>query len=189
TLIILSASCNRQTTIDSILFKETKNKIYKDIDEIKLSEVIRTTLTEEDSNLKNSKFLNNYYEQNSYKAHMIIKFFPKEKLNLLADHLNSVSDHGLRPDHFNANDYKTILTLVNSKDGIVNIEDAYKQVAKLELATADALLNYSSALEFGIINPNKVLKRYYIETKQADTAFMESILTSSDLENLLDSIQ
>jgi len=189
TFIIFFASCNRQSSIDTILFKETKNKVYKDIDEAKLSEAIKITLKEETGDLKNAKFLTSYYEQNSYKANLLIKFFSKEKLNLLAEHLASVSNHGLNPDHFHTDDYKNILTLVSSKDGIATIEDAYKQVAKLEIATADALLNYSSALEFGIINPNKVLKRYYIETKQADTAFMKSILSSSDLENLLDSIQ
>jgi len=188
-LLFVFTSCNREATLDRILFKETKNKIYKDIDTEKLSAVLKSTLEKDAGNLKKSEFITNYYKQNGYQATLIKKFFPKEKLDLLAERLTNASEHGLSPNYFKADDYQKTLSLVNSKDGINNIEDAYQQIAKLEIATADALLNYSNALEFGVINPNKVLKRYYIETKQADTAFMENILGSVDLESLLDSIQ
>src|SRR5690606_11411709 len=52
-----------------------------------------------------------------------------------------------------------------------------------------AILNYSSALQFGVVNPNKVLERYYIETKQADEEFMKGVLSAGSIETLLDSIQ
>src|SRR5690606_7282627 len=141
-----------EATIDRILFKQTKNKVYKDVEEEKLSQVIKTSLEDKTLQLKNVKFITNYYENNGYRANLIERFFPDEKIKLLADHLANVSKHGLNPEYFHANEYLNLLASVNSKDGITTLEDAYQQIAQLELATADALLNYSSALEFGIIN-------------------------------------
>jgi len=187
--IILLSSCSQQTGLDQILFKETKNKIYKDLNEEKFSQILKTTLDKEAGNLKKGKFITDFYRNNGYQASLLKKFFPKEKLNLLAERLNNASEHGIKPAYFNAEAYQKTLGLVDSKDGIKTLDDAYAQLAKLEIATADALLSYSSALQFGIINPNKTLQRYYIETKQADTSFMENILKAANLDSLLDSIQ
>lgn len=184
---ILLASCNREQTIDRVLFKETKNKIYKDIDEARLAESIKTTL--ESGNLKNKEFLNSYYKKNGYQASLLKKFVPKDNLALLTEHLSAATEHGLDANHFGAEEYKGQYELIHSKDGIKSVDEAYQQIAAFELATADALLNYSTTLQFGTLNPNKLLKRYFMETIQADSGFMTNVLNSGDLTSLLDSIQ
>lgn len=184
---ILVASCNREATIDRVLFKETKNKVYKDIDEAKLAEAVKNTLDSED--LKNKEFLTDYYAKNGYQASMLMRFMPKGNLSLLVEHLSAASEHGLDEDYFGAQEYRRQYELVHAKDGIQSLDEAYGHIAALELATADALLNYSSTLQFGAINPNKVLARYYMETNQADSNFMTSVLNGGDLETLLGSIQ
>src|SRR5690554_1414279 len=190
-LILLSilTSCNRETTVGRVLFKETKNKVYKDIDEEKLSASLQSTLEQEESNLKNKTFITNYYKQNGYQAILLKRFIPNSQLNLLAEKLVNSNEHGIGSDYFNAENYQKLLNTISSKEEITTLDDAYEKLAKLELATADALLNYSSALQYGIINPNKVLKSYYIKTERPDSVFMKGILTSSDLASLLDSIQ
>jgi murein L,D-transpeptidase YcbB/YkuD len=188
TLLSLFTSCNREATLDRILFKETKNSIYKDVDEEELATIIQSTL-EEEKELENSDFLINYYEKNGYQANLLKRFAPKGNLNLLAEHLTKSPEHGISSDYFNAENYQNLLNTISSKDEIKTLDEAYKELAKLEIATADALLTYSTALQFGVVNPNKVLRRYYMETKQADSAFMSSILASNDLTSLLDSIQ
>lgn len=190
-LILLSilTSCNRETTVGRVLFKETKNKVYKDIDEEKLSASLQSTLEQEESNLKNKTFITNYYKQNGYQAILLKRFIPNSQLNLLAEKLVNSNEHGIGSDYFNAENYQELLNTISSKEEITTLDDAYEKLAKLELATADALLNYSSALQYGIINPNKVLKSYYIKTERPDSVFMKGILTSSDLASLLDSIQ
>lgn len=184
---ILAASCNREATIDRVLSKETKNKIYKDIEGPRLAESIKNIIESED--FKNKSVLSNYYQQNGYQASLLMKFMPDDKLALLADHLEAAAEHGLDENHFAAKEYRTQYDLVHSKDGIQSVDEAYLQVAALELATAKALLDYTSTLQFGVINPNKILSRYYMETKQADSNFMMDILKSQDLATLLDSIQ
>jgi len=184
---ILAASCNREATIDRVLFKETKNKIFKDIDEAKLAESIKSTI--ESGDFKNKDFLIGYYQNNGYQASLLKKFMSKDQLALLADHLSKGSEHGLDANHFGGKEYRAQYELVHSKDGIKSIDEAYQQVAALELATAYALINYASALQFGTVNPNEVMARYYMETKQADSSFVNGVLGGDNMETLLDSIQ
>lgn len=184
---ILFASCNREATVDRVLFKETKNKLYKDIEESKLAESIKNNI--ESGEFKNKDFLLSFYQGNGYQASLLKRFMPKDNLALLIEHLSASPEHGLDPNHFGVDEYRTQYELVHSKDGIQSMDDAYKHVAALELATADALIEYSSALQYGTLNPNKLFNRYYMETMQADSSFMRGILASSNLETLLDSVQ
>lgn len=184
---VLITACNREDTIDRVLSKETKNKIYKDIEEPRLAESIKNIIESED--FENKAILRSYYQKNGYRASLLMKFMPDGKLALLADHLSAAAEHGLDENHFAAKEYRAQYDLVHSKDGIQSVDEAYQHVAALELATAKALLDYSSTLQFGVVNPNKLLSRYYMETKQADSNFMTGILKSQNLETLLDSIQ
>lgn len=187
--LLILTSCNRESTLGSILSKETKNDVYKNIEEEKLAVVLQSTLEQKESNLKNKTFLANYYKQNGYQATLIKKFIPDDKLNLLAERLANSLEHGIGSGYFHADNYQTLLNAINSKETIKTEEEAYEGLAKLEIATADALISYSNALQYGVINPNKILRHYYIETKRPDSVFMKSILTSTDLTSLLDSIQ
>src|SRR5690606_5475997 len=138
-LILLSilTSCNRETTVGRVLFKETKNKDYKDIDEEKLAALLQSTLEQESGNLKNKTFITNYYKQNSYQAALIKRFIPDSKLNLLAERLVNSNEHGIGSDYFNAESYQELLITVSSIEEIKTQEEAYEELAKLELATAD----------------------------------------------------
>ncbi|TCK83180.1 L,D-transpeptidase family protein [Albibacterium bauzanense] len=187
--LLIFTSCNRESTLGSILSKETKNDVYKNIEEEKLAATLQSTLEKEGNNFKNKTFLANYYKQNGYQATLIKKFIHDNKLNQLAERLANSLEHGIGSDYFHADNYQKLLNAIISKDAIKTEEDAYKELAQLEISTADALINYSNALQYGVVNPNKVLRRYYIETKRPDSVFMKSILTSTDLTSLLDSIQ
>ena len=188
TFFILS-SCNRNPTIGGVLYKETKNKIYKDIEEGRLSVAIKEALSSKSKHLKNGDLIKSHYENNAYKADLLIKHFGKEKLNLLVEYLRNSNEHGLKPSNFKLEEFKNILSIVSAHDRIETLDDAYANVALLEITTADALLSYTSALQYGILNPNKILQRYYIETKQADSTFMSKVFNSNNIENLLDSVQ
>src|SRR5690606_41510731 len=102
---ILAASCNREATIDRVLFKETKNKIFKDIDEAKLAESIKSTI--ESGDFKNKDFLIGYYQNNGYQASLLKKFMSKDQLALLADHISKGSEHGMNSNQFGGKTYTT----------------------------------------------------------------------------------
>ena len=46
-------------------------------------------------------------------------------------------------------------------------------MAELEVTAANSLINYSNALQYGVINPGKIFERYYMVTKLPDSAFMK----------------
>jgi len=188
TLVLFSA-CNREATIDRILSKETKNKIYKDLEEEQLAARIQSVLEKDAENLSEREFLKNYYQSHGYRAVMLEKFFADEHLKLFAQELSQAPEHGLNPERFGAPAYQQLLQQVSAKDAITDLETAYQQVAQLEVATANALLKYASTLQFGALDPQKVLQRYYIELEKADSSFRNQVLASSDLKNLIDSIQ
>src|SRR5690606_4383781 len=98
-----------------------------------------------------------------YRAVMLEKFFADEHLKLFAQELSQAPEHGLNPERFGAPAYQQLLQQVSAKDAITDLETAYQQVAQLEVATANALLKYASTLQFGALDPKKVLQRYYIE--------------------------
>ena len=187
--LVLFSACNREASIDRILSKETKNKVYKDIEEEKLAASIQSVLEKEAGKLSEGKFLSDYYQKHGYRAVMLEKFFADENLKLFAEHLNRAPEHGLNPERFGAAAYQQLLEQVSAKDGITDLESAYQQVAQLEVATANALLNYAGTLQFGAVDPQKALQRYYVELEKADTSFRNQVLASSDIKNLLDSIQ
>lgn len=188
-LLLIFTSCNREANLANILSKETKNNVYKDIEEEKLATILESTIEQEGRNLKNKTFIANYYQQNGYQARLIKKFIPGSKLNLLAERLTNSLEHGIGPNYFHADSYQKLLNAVVSKEEIKTEQEAYEALAKLEIATADALLSYNNALQYGVINPNKALRHYYIETKRPDSLSMKSVLASNDLASLLDSIQ
>lgn len=107
--LVLFSACNREATIDRVLSKETKNKIYKDIEEEQLAARIQAVLEKEAGKLSEGEFLKDYYQQQGYRAVMLEKFFADEHLQLFAEELNRVPEHGLNPDRFGAPAYQQLL--------------------------------------------------------------------------------
>lgn len=188
-LLFIFASCNYEPNLGSILFKETKNKIYKEINEENLASVLQSTLEQADLNIKNSSFIHNYYKSLGYQTVLLNKFIPGSKLNVLAERLNNSLEHGIGPDYFHADKYQELLNIINSEDEIKTEEEAYQQLARLEIATAEALISYSNAIQYGVVNPNKALRNYYIDTKRPDSTSMSDIIGTNDMVSLLNDIQ
>jgi murein L,D-transpeptidase YcbB/YkuD len=55
--------------------------------------------------------------------------------------------------------------------------------------TANSLINYSSALQFGVLSPKRIYARYYTDTKRPDSVSMLRVFSIANLKNYLDSIQ
>src|SRR5690606_23334122 len=97
--------------------------------------------------------------------------------------------HGLSPKRFHTDKYERLLLEVTDKESIKTVDDAYQKVIQLELSTANNLLNYSNALSFGAINPRKLFKRFFMETKRPDSLFMTTVLDAENMRGHLDSLQ
>lgn len=188
-VFLLQTACKNEQTLDRILFKASKNKIYKEIDEQKLASVLETTLAEQSKNLTNPKFIQEFYKERGFQAVLLNQYLIDDQLKELSQQLNEIEKHGLSPASFNADLYQEQLNKVLSKEAVKTTDDAYKAIAQLEIQTAENLLNYSNALNYGAIDPTKIFKRYYMETSRPDNNSMTDVLKTKDLKVYLDSIQ
>src|SRR5690554_692765 len=95
--VLCNGACTRNQTLDQILYKASKNKVYKEIDEAKLASVLENSIAEETKNLANPEFLNNYYKNNGFHAVLIKRYIPDNQLEDLSLYLMSADKHGLSP--------------------------------------------------------------------------------------------
>jgi murein L,D-transpeptidase YcbB/YkuD len=90
---------------------------------------------------------------------------------------------------FKADALSKMLSAVYDKNTIKNAEQAYTELARLELTLANSLINYNNALQYGILSPRKIYANYYTETKRPDSISMLKVFAVKDLKTYLDSIQ
>jgi murein L,D-transpeptidase YcbB/YkuD len=188
--VLTLQSCKKsRSDIGKMLFQESKNKVFKKIEADPFIAVFKQTLEQNRSKLRNPKLITAFYEGNDYDPVLLMQHVPKENLKLLSERLKTVGAHGLAPEMFDAQRYAELVDKVYDKKGIKTVEEAYKTLAELEIMTANSLIDYSNALQYGIISPRRIYARYYTETKRPDSAGMMSVLAVKDLKTYLDSIQ
>lgn len=185
----LQACKKSRSDIGQLFFKETKNKVFKKVESDAFVAVFKQTLEEKRSILKNPKLISAFYENNDFEPVLMIQHLPKEELKTMANYLAQANTHGLDPQLFRAANMTELLNKIYDKKAIKTVEEAYKAIAELELMTANSLIDYSNALEYGMISPRKIYAHYYTETKRPDGATMMRVFTIKNLKNFLDSIQ
>lgn len=186
----LLTSCKKsRSDIGKILFDETKNKTYKNIESDAFAEALKKRLEEKKSTLRNPQLITSFYERVDYEPVLLAKHFPKEGLKTLANYLNNAGSHGLDPESFQSKAFNDLAVKLYEKKGIRNTEEAYQAIADMEIMAANSLINYSNALQYGLISPRRIYAMYYTDTKRPDSASMSSVFHIGDMKNYLDSIQ
>ncbi|OOQ61569.1 L,D-transpeptidase scaffold domain-containing protein [Mucilaginibacter pedocola] len=190
-LMLVFSSCKKKTRSDlgRVLYEKTKNKVFRDATPEALAEVFKTVLAEEKVNVNNPKLINAFYEQNDYDPVFVMDHIFNGDVDLTATYFDKAGQHGLDPKMFNADKITALVAKFKNKKAIKNINEAYHDIALLEITMANSLINYSNALQYGILNPRKIYQRYYTETKRPDSVGMSKILAVTDLRTYLDSIQ
>ncbi|WP_187774887.1 L,D-transpeptidase family protein [Pedobacter sp. BS3] len=189
-LLAIVASCKKpKSDIGGILFKESRNKIFKRVDLDDYAAVFDSVLKAEKKNLTNPVTIRKFYQDNENDAYFIAHFAPKEHLKTLLDYYAKAPEHGLSPDYFNYTELKPLIDKLYDKHAIKTVNEAYRVIAHTELLVANSLLNYSSAIQFGVVNPRKTFSRYYMKTARPDSAFYQQVFTVQDVKSYLDSIQ
>jgi murein L,D-transpeptidase YcbB/YkuD len=183
-------SCKKsRSDIAKALYSETKNKVFKDLQTDTFAVILKKTLEEKRSTLNNPKLITAFYEQNDYEPALVLKHLPKGQLQTFTTYLGKSNEHGLDPSMFKGTELTALVNKFYDKKAIKTKEEAYQALADLEIMTANSLINYSNALEFGVISPRKIYARYYTETKRPDSSSMQRVFGVSDLKSYLDSIQ
>ena len=189
-LLMVFPSCKKsRSDLGESLYKKTHNKVFKDATPEGLAEVFKKVLVEEKGHMTNPALITAYYEQNDYDPAFVMDHIFNGDVDLTDNYFGKAGEHGLDPKLFNADKISALVTKFKDKKAIKNIDEAYRDIALLEITTANSLINYSNALQYGILSPRKIYQRYYTETKRPDSAGMSQIFYIKDMKHYLDSIQ
>jgi len=171
------------------LFKATKNKVFKDVTPEGFTEVFKKMLADEKDKLTQIGFITNFYTHNEYDPILVMDNLIKDKVNFNTEYLLKANEHGIDHKVFHAAEIDALIKKINDKKAIKSLDEAYKAIAQLEILSANALVTYSNAMQFGLISPRRIYARYFTETKRPDSASMIQVFKTNDLKHYLDSIQ
>ncbi|RZL46456.1 MAG: L,D-transpeptidase [Pedobacter sp.] len=183
-------SCKKShSDIGAVVFKETRNKIFKDIETEAFVEKFKSTFDKQEKQYRNPKFLRALYEANDFEPILLMKNLQKDKLKEAIVVLNNSSTHGLDPAIFKTAQLNELIEKIYNKKEIKTLDEAYQVLIDLELSAANSLTNYSNALQFGILSPRKIYAQYYTATKRPDSISFLKVFETGDVKSFLDSIQ
>ncbi|MDB5089898.1 MAG: L,D-transpeptidase, partial [Mucilaginibacter sp.] len=195
-LLILSAfiitfqSCKKKRNeTATFFFKKTHNKIYQDYTPEAFAKVFKSELVRERSNLKHADFITDYYIKNHYTPQLVMAHLFNGDLLTIASYCFKADEHGLNPKIFQADRLRTLIYEFARRKNTKSIDSAYREIAKIELTAANSLINYSNAMEYGVISPKLIYQRYFLATKRPDSLGMLRVFHVGDMRAYLDSIQ
>ncbi|MFD0766852.1 L,D-transpeptidase family protein [Mucilaginibacter lutimaris] len=184
-------SCKKKSRSDmgAELYKKTKNKVFREATPEGLAEVFKQVLATNKGKMDNPKLITAFYEKNDYDPIFVMDHIFNGDVDITANYFEKASQHGLDPKMFKADQIKQLVAKFKDKKGIKNLDEAYHDIADLEILMANSLITYSSALQFGMISPRKIYSRYFTATKRPDSSSMMQALNAANLKTYLDSIQ
>jgi murein L,D-transpeptidase YcbB/YkuD len=190
TLTIAFQSCKKsRSDMGKTLFSKTKNKVFKDITPEGFAPVFQKMLAEQKSKMTNPGIITSYYESHDFDPVLLMDHIANDDVKNLIVYYNKAGLHGLDPKIFQSPQIDTLLHKFYNKKGIKTVDEAYHDMAQLEILLANSLINYSNALQFGVLNPRKIYARYFTQTKRPDSAFMAHVFGVTNFKSYLDSIQ
>jgi murein L,D-transpeptidase YcbB/YkuD len=172
-----------------ILFNKTKNKVFKEVTPDGFAEAFKKVLADEKSKMTYPQVIDTFYSKNEYDPIFVMDhiFNGDEKTAVI--YYQKAAEHGLDPKLFKPDKIAALINKFYKKDGIKNLAEAYHDMAELEMLTANSLITYSNAMQYGIINPKRIYSRYFTDTKRPDSTSMSAVFHITNLKNFLDSIQ
>lgn len=190
TLSLTFESCKKHNRhIGEILFKKTQNNVFKKLDDDEFDAVFKRVLDSESSKLNYPHVINIWYSQHNYDPSLLLNSLQNNDLASIADYYDKSTEHGFDPKVFHGDEIRSLAAKFYDKTAIKNPNEAYHDIAELELLIANSFIKYSNYLQYGIINPKNIYARYYTVTKRPDSASMLHVLAVKDVRAYLDSIQ
>lgn len=188
-LCIFQACKKSRSDIGKALFNATGNKIFKNVESDAFIAVFKEKLASGKIKLSNPKLITAYYEAHDYEPVIVLQQLKDKGLHTMISYFERSAEHGLSPEGYKVDELKRLLAKFDDKKGIKTTEEAYSALADLELLSANSLINYSNALQYGVISPKRIYAAYFMDTKRPDSVSMSRVFTIKDIKSYLDSIQ
>jgi murein L,D-transpeptidase YcbB/YkuD len=180
---------NKPAEIAKVLYKKTPNKVFRDIYDDDFAVVFKKVLAEEKVNMTYPQWITDYYDSIGYKPVLFLADIQNGSFNNLTDYYDKSTEHGFDPKMFQSEQIKELAAKFKSTTEIKTPDEAYHDMARLEILVANSLINYSNDLQYGIINPKRIYSRYFMATKRPDSLSINQVLKVKNLAHYLDSIQ
>jgi len=179
----------KRSDMANILFKRTQNKVFKNLDPDDFAEVFKHVLDSDKANLTNPVRIKTYYINNDYDPALFLAYYQSGDFNIMLSYFDKADEHGLDSNMFQPQQIRALAAKFYSKNGIKTLDEAYHDMAQLELLSANSLINYTNYLKFGLINPKRIYSRYFMATKRPDSTSIKQALQARNLKVYLDTIQ
>jgi murein L,D-transpeptidase YcbB/YkuD len=188
-LLALGGCKRKRPELANALFKKTHNKVFRDFMTDDYVQVFKQVFAADSADIPNAVFIGSYYSKNAYKPVFTLGHLFNNDLLTAVNYYEKANEHGLNTQMFMADSLRAMISKFYDKNGIKDINEAYRDMAKLELFASGSLINYSNALQFGVVNPKKIYQRYFLETKLPDSSSMARVFDINDMTSYLDSLQ
>jgi L,D-transpeptidase YcbB len=190
-LSLVLSSCgwfNTKPEIATVLAEHFDNKLYNKFDTLSYYPIFSKKLDDLSSSLSNPKTTRAFYLTNKNNPILITRFFAIGEIDSLLNYLQFSKADGINPDSFKTNELETLVKLLKA-NSFKSIEEVYPIIAELEIKTADALLRYTTFMNYGVVNPRNIFNRYYIKVKRPDSLMLDSVLRTKNMLSVLKDAQ
>jgi murein L,D-transpeptidase YcbB/YkuD len=188
--IITVQSCKKKRSeLANILYKKSQNKVFRKLDPEQFATVFQAVIDSEKSKLAYPQAVSDFYDAHNYEPVFLLSDIKDKSLQSLLDYYDKANDQGLDSNMFEPQQVRELVSKFYTKKGIKTVDEAYHDMAELELLTANSLIKYSNAVQYGVVNPKAIYSRYFVETKEPDSSNMYNALYTPNLKSYLDSIQ
>lgn len=187
-LLLFTLGCKQQPKIATKFFEHYQNQVYKDFDTTAYYAEFKHQLTILKPDLHYAPALTLYYSQQNFEPYFVDRFLFNKQIPVLIQYLKSAKEHGLNPSLFKAENIERDLDTIEANH-FKSITEVYPILARLEIETANSLLVYSSALQYGVVNPRNLYRRYDMPVKRPDTTIFKKAFQIENLKQYLGQIQ
>lgn len=180
--------CKPKPEIAGKLSEHYQNKTYEDFDTAAYHAEFKKQFEALKPQLRHADVLEKYYTSQNNEPHFVNQYLVNGQIATLVSYLSRANEHGLDTAVFHPGQIAALLDQVHANK-FTNISQVYPVFAKLEIITANAFLNYSGVIHFGVVNPHNLYRRYDMQPKRPDSAFYQTVFNTPDMAVFLHDIQ
>ena len=189
--IITFQSCKKKRSeIANALFKKTHNKVFKEFTPEGYRAVFKQVFDAEKPKLSHANFIEDWYQKDHFEPIFVLNHLFNGDLSKVHDnYLMHAADHGLSPQIFHADELSAAIEKFEDRSHIKTIDEAYRDMAELEISATNSLIDYSNALQYGVVNPKYIYQRYSMATKRPDSTSMSAVFHIGDMQSYMEGLQ
>jgi murein L,D-transpeptidase YcbB/YkuD len=189
-LFCFSCTANRSfTSIPSVKLNKVASPVIKQIDRIDVASEFKKVFKARHLAFNYPDQIDSFYKSNNYQPVLVPRFMPEHQLQTLEDYLMKANLHGIAPEVFSVSRIKDMLDSYSDKKKRTKEREVYRNTMELELLVADVMIKYSTAMQFGLVDPARVYANYSTPTLRPDSTSIMQVFEVRDIKAYLDSIQ